>query len=293
MSKLSWWKTTSLLCVLCVVEAIGSPAETFKTLANFDGTNGDDPEGLVQGTDGNFYGTTAGGGTGSGTIFKITPGGVLTTLHSFNTSDGSSPLALVQGTDGNFYGTTYVGGDLSCYDGGGYGCGTVFKVTASGKLTTLHSFDGTDGSQPAASLVQATDGNFYGTTINGGACILGTVFKITPSGELTTLYNFCGSSDGWGPGPLVQATDGNFYGTMYFGGASGLGTVFKITATGKLTTLHSFDGTDGSNPRGALVQATGRELLWDHLLRRGRQPRHSIRNDAGRQADHADQLQQQ
>ena len=101
--------------------------------------------------------------------------------------------------------------------------GTVFKITPSGTLTTLHSFDGTDGANPYAGLVQATDGNFYGTTSSGGANGDGTVFKITPSGTLTTLYSFCsqsGCTDGANPDAgLVQATNGNFYGTTLDGGA--------------------------------------------------------------------------
>ena len=113
MSTLSLWRTIFLFCVVCLVETIDSPAQTFTTLVNLDGTNGSGPTGvLVQGTDGNFYGTTSGGGAiGYGTVFKITPGGKLTTLHSFDCTDGANPNAgLVQGTDGNFYGTTSIGG---------------------------------------------------------------------------------------------------------------------------------------------------------------------------------------
>ena len=103
-------------------------------------------------------------------------------------------MALVQGNDGNLYGTTASGGTngVNCQSGG---CGTVFKITLTGALTTLYRFTGgTDGSFPAAGLVQGTDGNFYGTTYlgQGGANNFGTVFKITPSGSLTTLYSFTG-----------------------------------------------------------------------------------------------------
>jgi uncharacterized repeat protein (TIGR03803 family) len=158
------------------------------------------------------------------------PGQVLTTLHSFegSPSDGSEPLAgLVQATDGDFYGTTW--------QGGANGDGVVFKITSSG-VTTLYSFCSkggcTDGSEPVAGLAQATDGNFYGTTVGGGANGLGTVFKITPSGTLTTLYNFCskgGCFDGSNPdGGLVLATDGNFYGTTSFGGTNSDGTAFRL-----------------------------------------------------------------
>ncbi len=244
-----------------------TPTGTLTTLYSFCAqsgcTDGEYPvAGLVQGTDGNFYGTTPeGGANGGGTVFKITPTGTLTTLYSFcaqnNCADGANPAAgLVQATDGNFYGTTYAGG--------ANGYGTVFKITPSGTLTTLYSFCSkggcADGSYPEAGLVQATDGNLYGTTFaatfDGGANGDGTVFKITPSGTLTTLYSFSGP-DGANPwAGLVQATDGNFYGTTYAGGANGDGTVFKTPLTGILTTLHSFDGTDGAGPEAGLVQAT-------------------------------------
>jgi len=223
--------------------------------------DGDNPNaGLVQATDGSLYGTTLGGGgvNDSGTVFKITPNGTLTTLHSFcsqggSCNDGAYPAAvLVQGTDGHFYGTTAQGGSV--------GLGSVFKITARGKLTTLHSFNGSDGDFPATALVQATNGNFYGTTGGGGATSYGTVFKMTPPGTLTTLYSFCVQThctDGANPNAgLAQATNGNFYGTTYDGGANNDGTVFKISAGGSLTTLYSFAGTDGSNPDGGLLQAT-------------------------------------
>ena len=139
--------------------------------------------------------------------------------------------------------------------GGVNGVGTVFKITPSGTLTTLHSFDHADGFGSQAGLVQAIDGNFYGTTISPG---WGTIFKVTPGGTLTTLHDSTGESDG-----LVQATDGNFYGTASPGGTYDEGTVFKITPSGTLTTLYSFcqqyrDGlcTDGDYPSAGLVQAT-------------------------------------
>jgi uncharacterized repeat protein (TIGR03803 family) len=227
--------------------------------------------GLIQATDGNFYGTTAYGGAssscslGCGTVFKITPAGTLTTLHNFDATGGANPFAaLVQATDGNFYGTTAFGGESgNC----SLGCGTVFKITAAGTLTTLHSFDNPDGAYPYGSLVQGTNGNFYGATSAGGAgtaCLgvgCGTVFEITPAGKLTTLHRFDGSDGSEVIAGLVQATDGNFYGTTQFGGAStnctgGCGTVFKTTSTGTLTTLHNFDFADGEYPSAPLLQAT-------------------------------------
>src|ERR1035438_801600 len=229
--------------------------QTFTTLANFNGTNdGAGPSSLVQGMDGNFYGTTGNrGANGYGTVFKITPGGTLTTLHSFNSTDGAYPLAgLVQGINGNFYGTTSLGGAYNC---GAYNqCGTIFKITPGGTLTTLHSFNSTDGYYPVGGLVQGLNGNFYGTTSSGGANNYGTVFKITPGGALTTLHSF-NSTDGantWAG--LVQGLNGNFYGTTQQGGTSNLGTVFNITPGGTLTTLHSFNSTDGAYPLAGLVQ---------------------------------------
>ena len=246
-----------------------TPAGLLTTLHSFQAypTDGEAPvAALVQGSDGNFYGTTQIGGSGTfGTIFKVTPSGVLTTLYNFGDgAHGWYPYAgLVQGSDGNFYGTTFSGGDYSAYCGPP-GCGTAFKITPAGELTTLYSFCAqpgcADGSGPWAGLVQASDGNFYGTTYGGGADFVGTVFKLTPAGSLTTLHSFCaqgGCADGEEPvAGLVQASDGNFYGTTTYGGAyTSYGTVFKITPKGVLTTLHSFDGTDGSAPWGGLVQA--------------------------------------
>jgi uncharacterized repeat protein (TIGR03803 family) len=281
MNKLSWWKTVCAVGMFGAA-AIAAPAQTFRTLASFDGTGGTYPgASLIQATDGNFYGTTEQGGAsatcqnGCGTVFKVTRSGALTTLYSFcsqsGCADGSEPAAaLVQATDGNFYGTTFQGGsDFGCTSG----CGTIFKITPGGTLTTLYSFCSQtgcpDGANPLAPLVKAADGSFYGTTANGGAnvsaCLqgCGTVFSITPNGTLTTLYRFCSESgcpDGAGPsGPLVQATDGKFYGTNAHGSASTAGgTIFKITPGGTLTTLHVFGSQsgDGYAPTGGVAQAS-------------------------------------
>jgi uncharacterized repeat protein (TIGR03803 family) len=138
--------------------------------------------------------------------------------------------------------------------------GTVFKITPSGTLTTLHSFDVADGVLPYAGLIQATDGELYGTTFDGGTTGQGTVFKISTSGTLTTLHSFDGTDGGYPNTGLVQATDGNFYGTTLEGGASNDGTVFKVTPSGSLTTAYSFDSTDGEYPYAGLVQATNGNL---------------------------------
>jgi uncharacterized repeat protein (TIGR03803 family) len=191
--------------------------------------------GLVQGSDGNFYGITTFGGTnGNGTIFELnTTNDSLTTLHTFeyngvNNFDGYTPQAgLVQGNDGNFYGTTYYGGTN--------GTGTVFRINPTGSnyaiLYSFNSYTG-DGKEPDAGLVLGSDGNFYGTTYQGGAHSGGTVFRISPSGSYSNLYSFLGNvsnSDGDEPAAgLVQGIDGNFYGTTELGGTNGHGNVFKL-----------------------------------------------------------------
>lgn len=217
--------------------------------------------GLVLATNGNFYGTTSGGGTDSlGTVFKVTPKGVLKTLktlHSFSGTDGDEVWApLIQATDGKFYGTALGGGTS--------GEGTVFKITAAGALATVHNFagGGADGAFPVAPLVQGTDGNFYGTSLQGGTNSgAGTVFKMTPAGVVAVLHSFAVGgdfSDGGQPrGGLVQGLDGNFYGTTSLGGSpgGGGGTIFQITPAGVFTKLHTFAGYpgDGAVPYDGLV----------------------------------------
>jgi uncharacterized repeat protein (TIGR03803 family) len=253
-------------------EASAGSSPVFTTLATFTGTGGSgaDPEygPLVQGFDGNFYGTTSQGGKNCGscgTVFKITSAGKLTTLYSFCSKvnnegtciDGVNPYGgLVVGINGNLYGTTENGGTSENCVGG---CGTVYEITLAGKLTTLHSFEGSDGRIVNGGLVQASGGNLYGTTQAGGTNDDGTVFKITPQGTLTTLHSF-DSIDGKGPqAALIEASNGGFYGTTPAGGANNSGTVFQITSGGKLTVLHSFCGQtgcpDGADPVAvALVQ---------------------------------------
>jgi len=254
---------------LCVLTAMASPAQSFRTLVNFDGTHGANPyASLVQGLDGNFYGTTEfGGPTSAGTVFKVTPSGTLTTLYTFPSfSDGCNPVGgLVLGSDGNFYGSTSTCGATSnlCV----FGCGTVFKITPAGVLTTVHTFAATDGYQPEAAMIQGVNGNFYGTTELGGTLGYGTVFEMTPSGKIKVLHSFAGyPSEGAYPlAAVFQTANGTLYGTterggsstncQTFGGIFGCGTVFKLSPSGTLTTLHSFDTSDGALPDGGVVQA--------------------------------------
>ncbi|HTB79344.1 MAG TPA: choice-of-anchor tandem repeat GloVer-containing protein [Opitutaceae bacterium] len=230
-----------------------TPAGVLTPLLSFNGANGEYPfANLIQGSDGNFYGTTNPvffDPTNYGTVFKVTPAGVLTTLVLFNgTNGGGSRGGLVQGSDGNFYGTTYLGGSSSD--------GTIFKMTPAGILTTLVSFNGINGALPSAGLVQGSDGDFYGTTSWDSVNHDGTVFKMTSTGALATLAFFNGTN-GQYPHGLVQGSDGNFYGLAESGGDSGnYGTVFKVTPAGILTALASFDGANGNGPIANLVQGS-------------------------------------
>ena len=275
-------------------------------------TDGIEPEGvLAQGTNGNFYGVTNGGGSncpsiisaGCGTVFEVAPTGALRTLYNFcgqpNCTDGAFPAAgLVEATSGYFYGTTSEGGSTFCAAVAN-GCGTIFKISPTGTLATLYNFCSqsgcTDGVYPTAPLIQATNGDLYGTTGSGATNTTcgntsgsqplfdgcGTVFKITPSGTLTTLYTFCTElmsntcPDGAYPSGLVQGIDGNFYGTTYYGGEPcvipevtgglpGCGTIFRITPNGVLTTLHSFCAEsgcpDGLTPAEGVIEHTNGEF---------------------------------
>jgi len=251
-----------------------TPTGTVTILHNFeDGTitnDGRAPQSdLVQDSSGNFYGTTASGGgfLDAGTIFKITSAGSVTILHRFGggSSDGAIPLAgLVQGTDSNLYGMTYSAGSSND--------GTIFKITPSGTFTLLHSFSGTtnDGNFPDAALIQATDGQFYGTTAEGGSTNKGTAFKVTSTGTFTFLHSFgTVTNDAKSPeAPLVQAADGNFYGTTESGGSGGnAGTAFKMTSAGSVTILHVFGSItkDGLDPEAGLIQIAGGDFFGTTL----------------------------
>jgi uncharacterized repeat protein (TIGR03803 family) len=226
-------------------------------LWNFgSGQDGQDPSGdLVVDASGNFYGTTyVGGLNGAGTVFKITTAGHETVLWNFGSgADGQKPFgSLLLGQDGNLYGTTS--------EGGAYGFGTVFKVTTSGVESVMWNFGvGADGQTPKGRLLQATDGNFYGTTESGGSHTYGAVFKLTPAGAETILYSFAFGTDGQGPEGLTQGPDGDFYGITIGGGAYNAGTAFKVTPSGVETQLWTFgNSSDGRNPDAApLLGADG------------------------------------
>jgi uncharacterized repeat protein (TIGR03803 family) len=236
--------------VLTVVPLV-QPGFTLSTLRSFTGGNdGATPNGLVQDTDGNFYGTAYNGGAyGLGTVFRMTINGSLTTMVQFNQANGASPYGeLVLGGDGNFYGTTMYGG--ASYSG------SVFKMSPSGAIVNLYFFTGgLDGSYPTGPLIQADDGNLYGTTLYGGSYGDGNVFRISTNGALTSIYSFSGGIDGMWPRGLVQGNDGNFYGTTDGGGTNDDdGTAFRLSPDGTLTTLVQFNWSNGAGPAGTLVQ---------------------------------------
>jgi uncharacterized repeat protein (TIGR03803 family) len=220
-----------------------TPSGAFTTLYSFcsqtNCTDGGQPlGGLIQPIDGELYGATqAGGASDEGTVFKMTPSGTPETLYSFCSQTKCSQIpdaTPIQATNGDFYGTTADGGGAS-------EDGTVLKMTPGGAVTTLYSFcsqtNCADGSRPIGGLVQATNGDFYGTTYYGGASSAGTVFKITPGGTLTTLHSFCypvspTCADGGFPtAGVIQATNGDFYGTTigYADIDDGYGTVFRLS----------------------------------------------------------------
>jgi len=247
--------TFTLAALSLAVASITNAAPVFQTLHSF-GQAGPTAS-LIQASDGNLYGTTGGGGINTnGMVFGITPGGTITMLYSFTGgSDGANPFGgLVQATDGKLYGTTL--------SGGAGDAGTVFQITTNGTLLTVYSFTGgNDGANPYAGLTQASDGNFYGTTVSGGASGVGTVFRVTPNGTFASLHSFAGLDDGASPyGGLVQASDGNLYGTTLNGGASNNGSIFQLSTNGPLTTIHSFTANDGSQPYATLVQASDGSL---------------------------------
>ena len=236
--------------------------QVYSLIHSFEGADGAGPAaGLALGSDGNFYGTTAGGGASAhGTIFAVDVAGNLRMLHSFNGTDGANPQSvLVEFPAGHFYGTTAAGGEGSATCVGDDRCGTVFEISLAGNLARLHSFNGSEGYGPLAGLARRPDGSFYGTTYWGGALgnppCCGTVFRVDTLGQKTTLFSFSGQ-DGNGPhAGLALGADGYLYGTTEGGGTSNGGTVFKIDTAGNLTTLHSFgELSDGVGPIGGLTQ---------------------------------------
>ena len=241
--------------VLAVPAIVEAQTYTFSSLYSFQGTSGEYPlSGVVVDSKGNLYGTTSEGGVyGNGTVFKVTATGKETVLHSFKggVSDGEFPEAgLIWDSAGNLYGTTTLGGAA--------GYGTVFKVTAKGEETVLHSFGKSkdDGRYPSASLTFDSKGDLYGTTQQGGSAGFGTIFKVDGTGKETIVHNFAGNPhDGQYPvQSMIRDSKGNFYGATELGGTVNDGTIFKLDSLGNETVLFSFvGGSGGSNPFGGVV----------------------------------------
>jgi uncharacterized repeat protein (TIGR03803 family) len=250
---------TAAIALLAVI--LSTPlaqAQTYTVLHSFAGTDGANPEaGLTLDASGNLYGTTySGGASGAGAVFQLNAAGEETVLYSFTGGlDGGLPQigSLLRDRSGNLFGTTSYGG---------YGFGTVFRLSSTGHETVLHRFTlGPGGNTPYAGLVRDTGGNFYGSTYTGGSAGQGLVFRLTSSGSEHVLHNFTGGADGGGPfGDLLLDGKGNLFGTALFAFSGGV--VFKLTTGGKETVLYTFcsqpNCADGSEPTGSLIQdATG------------------------------------
>jgi len=257
-------------CAIAMFASPSSHAQTYKVLYSFQrGSDGTEPwGGVIRNVTGDLLGTTLlGGSSDYGTVFKLSQTGKETLLHSFTGEpDGKKAYSgVIQDAEGNLYGTTSDGGNLSCQQG--QGCGTVFKLSKSGKESVLYNFTGgRDGANPTAGLIMDVDGNLYGTTIYGGELTCegglgcGTVFKLSKSGKETVLYRFTGAKGANPFAGVIRDAQGNFYGTTIFGAnpaceqGLGCGVVFKLSKTGKGTVLHRFTGSaDGGVPYAGVI----------------------------------------
>ena len=257
----------ALACAaLTLSMTVSAQAQTYTDLVNFT-QNANVGSSPIQATDGNFYGISGGGDYGRGAMFRMTPTGELSVLYSFcsqpKCADGeASAISPVLGSDGNLYGVS---------EGGATGYGTFFKLTLDGKLTTLYNFCSTgeyisaDAIFGIKGLMQASNGNFYGTTYEFGRFNVGTIFQITPSGSFKVLHNFCSlanCADGESPASApIQGTDGNLYGTATYGGTKNGGVIYKLTPSGVYTVLHNFcfaaNCVDGWQPESIVQDASG------------------------------------
>jgi uncharacterized repeat protein (TIGR03803 family) len=260
--KTSRMSPTLLVALACAALtfslAVRAQAQTVTTIAEQSSV------GMVQATDGNFY------GAGTPGIFRMTPTGEISTVYrtcyESSCPDGTYLLPPVLGSDGNLYGVARFGGNSS-------GSGTVYKLTPQdGKLSVLYTFcpnTGCADGQWPVQFVLASDGNFYGTTESGGTGGNGgTIFRISPTGEFKSLYSFCSlanCTDGDDPpSPPIQGSDGNFYGVAEFGGTEGLGVVYQLTSAGAYSVLYNFcsetNCVDGEQPK-AVTQGPGGTLF--------------------------------
>jgi len=233
--------------------ALAASAQTYSVVHTFGLTDGANPmAGLFLDTNGNFWGTTEGGGAHSaGEVFEITANGTFSVAYSFAGSDGAAPeAALIADKLGNLWGTTASGGSNKS--------GTVFKIATNGTLSVVHDFaGGSDGATPTAGLTIDKKGNLWGTTLVGGASNLGTVFKIPAKGVYSVAHSFGSGTDGSEPwAGLFKDKKGNLWGTTTGGGANGGGTLFKIAPNGSYSIVRNFPeySGDGYWPFATLVQ---------------------------------------
>jgi uncharacterized repeat protein (TIGR03803 family) len=242
-----------------------TPSGVFTPLYHFQDGKGTHAITLIQGTDGNFYGTAAGDSSGGffnhpasmhnpGIFFRLTPAGAFTVLYTFTGgADGSFPNALTQGADGNFYGSTFCGPETPPNTFSGYG--TIFKITPAGAPTTLYSFTGgNDGGNPGK-IIQGADGNLYGVADYPA---IRSLFKVTLAGVRSTVYTFT-ATNGTGPSLLTPSTDGNIYGTTQTAGIPKAGSIFKIDPAGQVTT-YTFDGASTGGSPSQVFEAENHNL---------------------------------
>ncbi len=242
-----WLLAAGFGLALCV--SIGSiQANPEQVIHAFDGVDGANPyTPLIRGTDQSLYGTTYDGGRfGFGVVFKLARDGTATVLHDFaGGDDGANPLGgLLRDTEGNLYGTA---SDILTSQNSG----VIFQIAPDGTERVLHSFsDSSEGIFPVGELIRDPDGNFYGTTIQGGASGRGVVFRLAPDGTYTVLHSFAGGHhDGSNPySGVVRDPEGNLYGTLSKGGAHNEGLVYKLAPDGGFTVLHAFFSGDGAGP---------------------------------------------
>jgi uncharacterized repeat protein (TIGR03803 family) len=290
MKNLSMASLTCVVALFCITTAVASPAQTYKVVFDFNGANGQGTNDgqssgiLVQGLDGNLYGTAGGGkfhdGFGYGTAFRLTPAGALTQLYQFcslaKCADGEYPGTLTLAPNGNFYGTTNEGGT-----GKNNGCGatdicggTFFELTPVGTLTTLYDFCSdkhcANGSNPwgFTGPVPGTDGKLYGTTFQGGSSNCpygcGTVFDVTTTGKLETFYALCAETDcsEGGAGSLILGTDGDFYASWlnWEGEPPEPGLIFQLTPTASYSTVYELSNSTNECCADNLIQGTDGNL---------------------------------
>jgi uncharacterized repeat protein (TIGR03803 family) len=236
-----------------------SPGGAMSNLFAFDASNGMAPSsGIAMDSLGNRYGTTsAGGAYSNGTLYELSPSGVLTTLVNFNDTIGTSPVGeIIMDSQGNLYGTTFTGG-VTTINNAFNGYGTIWKYSPTSGLTTLASFNGTNGMFPRGALVMDPQGNLFGSTSEGGPNGLGVIFEYSTTGVLSTLVNFDGINNGSSPtSPLCLDSQGNVYGVANMGGPVGFGTIFVVQPVSTTLGVSSITMNPTTVPGGATTQGT-------------------------------------